>query len=120
MEFGEFIKNKRLLLNLSLRKFCELVEIDPSNWSKVERGVMPLTTDQDKLLEIIKVLKILEGTTDYTKFFDLASVAKRKIPDYVYNNAELLNLLPVFFRTASKDKPSDEELEKLVELIRRK
>jgi hypothetical protein len=38
MTFGEFVRQKRLAVNLELREFCDQAQFDPSNWSKVERG----------------------------------------------------------------------------------
>jgi transcriptional regulator with XRE-family HTH domain len=118
MSFGAFLKEKRLLIDLSLRKFCELVGLDPSNWSKVERGVLSLTLETSKLEEIADLLKLKRGSADRIKFFDLAAVAKREIPEYVYKDDEILEALPIFFRTASKVKPTEEELNKLIHLIK--
>ena len=118
MNFGEFIKEKRLAIDLSLRKFCELAGLDPSNWSKIERGVLPLSLERPQLEEIASILKLKESGAEWIKFFDLAAVAKKKIPDYVYEDKEVLDALPIFFRTASKEKPSDEELNKLINLIK--
>ncbi len=118
MNFGEFIKELRLKNNLSLRKFCDLAGLDPSNWSKVERSVLPLALDHLELEKIANILQLKKGATEWIKFFDLAAVAKKKIPDYVYKDKEILDALPIFFRTASKEKPTDEELNKLIELIK--
>ena len=118
MFFGEFIKELRLQVNLSLRKFCDLAGLDPSNWSKVERDVLPLALDHEDLEKIANILKLKRGAAEWTKFFDLAAVAKKKIPEYVYEDKEVLDALPIFFRTASKEKPTDEELNKLIELIK--
>ena len=41
-----------------------------------------------------------------------------RIPDYVLKDEQLMAQLPVFFRTLSGQKPSREDLEKLVEIIR--
>ena len=121
MNFGQFIKECRLAIDLSLRKFCELAELDPSNWSKVERDMMPLSLDNEKLTQIAEdILHIERSSASWVRFFDLASIAKKKIPDYVYSNEEVINALPIFFRTASKDRPTEEELNKLIELIKRR
>lgn len=118
MTFGEFLKEKRLAINLSLRKFCEAAGLDASNWSKVERGKLSLTLETSKLEEIANLLNIKKGTSDWTKFFDLAAVAKREIPEYVYNDQEILEALPIFFRTASKERPTGAELDQLISLIK--
>ena len=39
MRFGEHIKARRLEMGLSLRAFCLKNNEDPSNWSKLERGL---------------------------------------------------------------------------------
>ena len=118
MTFGEYIKEKRLKVNLSLRKFCSMEGIDPSNWSKVERGISKLALDATKLEGIANLLKLEKGSEGRVKFFDLAAVAKREIPEYVYKDKEVLEALPVFFRTASRKKPNDGELDKLIQLIK--
>jgi len=116
--FGDYIKSKRLEFDLSLRKFCELAGLDPSNWSKIERGKLPAPEDREKLDQIAKVLKIKKGSKDWQQLFDLASIAKKKIPDYVYKDKDVISALPVFFRTAHGDKPTEEELQKIIELLK--
>ena len=52
MTFGEFVKILRSEQRLGLREFCVRYEHDPSNWSKIERGVIPPPKDlglQEKL-----------------------------------------------------------------------
>lgn len=120
MNFGEFIKEMRLKVDLSLRKFCEVAGLDPSNWSKVERGITPLTMDTERLEAVADILKLKKGGKERVKFFDLAAVAKGIIPEYVYKDEDVLEALPIFFRTASKAKPTDEELEKLIQLIKKR
>lgn len=118
--FGDFIKARRLELDLSLRKFCENLSLDPSNWSKIERNKLQLTYEKEKLEEIAQLLKFEKGSKKWTELFDLATVAKRNIPDYVYNDEEILNALPIFFRTASNEKPTTAELDKLIELLKKR
>ena len=121
MNFGEYVKVKRLKADLSLRKFCEKVNIDPSNWSKVERGMLSLNLEDDKIGEMARVLR-LKDQKEEQDFFDYAMIARKKIPDYFYdiNNKEFLDALPIFFRTASREKPSDEEFDKLINLIKKR
>lgn len=118
MNFGEFVKQKRLEADISLRNFCELAGLDPSNWSKIERNRLNLTINDDQLTKLAELINIKEGTTDYTTFMDLATLAKGIIPHTVYSDAEVLEVLPVLFRTASGERPTQKEKEKLIELIR--
>ena len=56
MTFGEFVKSKRLQSDSSLREFCKTAELDPSNWSKVERGLLQAPSDRTKLEAIARDL----------------------------------------------------------------
>ena len=44
--FGDFVKNHRKKLKLTLRNFCLKVGIDPGNFSKIERGILPPPKDR--------------------------------------------------------------------------
>jgi transcriptional regulator with XRE-family HTH domain len=117
--FGEFIKHIRAAQRLGLREFCLEHGHDPSNWSKIEREVLPPPRDEATLRTWAKQLGLKPGTDDWLKFFDYAAVDAGRIPDSVMKDEELLGKLPVFFRTLSGQKPSREDLEKLIEIIRR-
>lgn len=116
--FGEFIKQIRERGRLGLREFCLEHGHDPSNWSKMEREILPPPRDEDTLRKWAKQLGLIHGSDDWLKFFDYAAVDAGRIPDYLLNDKELVAQLPVFFRTISGQKPSREDLEKLLELIR--
>ena len=116
--FGEFIKQIRERQRLGLREFCLENGFDPSNWSKIEREVMPPPRDEEILRTWAKQLGLKQGSDDWLKFFDYAAVDSGRIPDYVLKDEELLGKLPAFFRTLSGNRPSREELENLIKLLR--
>jgi transcriptional regulator with XRE-family HTH domain len=116
--FGTFIKELRAKQRLGLREFCLKTGYDPSNWSKIEREVSPPPKDETTLREWAKQLGLKPNTDDWNKFHDYAAVDAGRIPDHVMENEELLAKLPAFFRTLSGNKPSDEELENLIKLLR--
>jgi len=99
--FGEFIKELRVRQRLGLREFCLEHGHDPSNWSKIERGVLPPPRDEETLRTWAKQLGLKQGSEDWLKFFDYAAVDGGRIPDYVLKDEELLGKLPAFFRTLS-------------------
>jgi transcriptional regulator with XRE-family HTH domain len=117
--FGEFIKEKRLAKSLSLREFCRQLGEDASNWSKVERGVMTPPRDIEKLTRIAEILGILKRTPEWDKLNDLATVDNGKIPDYIMSDKEVLQALPIFFRTIGSEKPTLEEIRKLIDGIKK-
>ncbi len=116
--FGEFIKQIRAKQRLGLREFCLENGYDPSNWSKIEREVLPPPKDEATLRTWAKQLGLKQGSDDWLKFFDYAAVDAGRIPDYVLKDEELVEKLPAFFRTLSGNKPTDEELENLIKLLR--
>jgi transcriptional regulator with XRE-family HTH domain len=116
--FGEFIKQIRERQRLGLREFCLENGYDPSNWSKIEREVLPPPRDEDTIRTWARQLGLKQGSDDWLKFFDYAAVDSGRIPDYILKDEKLVAQLPVFFRTISGQKPSRDDLEKLVELIR--
>jgi transcriptional regulator with XRE-family HTH domain len=120
MKFGEFVKNRRLSIDLGLREFCSLAKVDPSNWSKIERGILAIPDDRSKLERIARLLKLKEKSPDWFDFFDLAYVSRKQIPDQVYEDEEVLSALPIFFRTARGEKPTKEQMKRIAELLRRR
>ena len=116
--FGTLIKELRAKQRLGLREFCLTHGHDPSNWSKIEREVLSPPRDEDILRKWATQLGLKPGSDDWHKFFDYAAVDAGRIPEHVMQDKELLAKLPVFFRTMSGQKPSREDLEKLIEIIR--
>ena len=116
--FGTYVKELRARQRLGLREFCLEHGHDPSNWSKIERGVLAPPRGEDTLRQWAMQLGLKPNTDDWLKFFDYAAVDAGRIPDYVLKDEELLGKLPVFFRTLSGQKPSREDLDKLIEIIR--
>jgi len=116
--FGTFIKELRARQRLGLREFCLKHGHDPSNWSKIERGVLPPPRDEETLRTWAKQLGLKQGSDDWLKFFDYAAVGAGRIPDHILEDKELAAHLPVFFRTLSGRKPSREDRKKLMALIR--
>jgi len=116
--FGEFIKTLRLDRDIGLREFCRRLSIDASNWSKVERGILPPPQGDEKLDQIAEVLGIKKTSELYNELKDKAAIDAGIIPKDILSDQETLNLLPMFFRTVRSEKPTAEEIEKLIEKIR--
>ena len=117
--FGEFIKEIRTRKRLGLREFCLQYGHDPSNWSKIERGILAPPKDEATLTEWAEQLGLKRGSSDWLRFFDYASVDAGRIPNYILEDEELVAKLPAFFRTLSGQKPVSDDLEKLLKVIRR-
>lgn len=115
-KFGEYVKFLRGEKRISIRKFCIEMEYDPSNWSKIERGMLPPPKSKQFLVRIAEVLNIEEGTEEFYYLFDSAAAAH--VPLELVGNEEVIDSLPVFFRASRGDNPTTKELENLVTLIK--
>ena len=116
--FGEFIKAFRLTKDIGLREFCRKLEIDASNWSKVERGFLPPPQDDEKLDKIVQILGIDKNSETYTELRDKAAIDAGILPKDLLSDQETLNSLPMLFRTVRSEKPTPQELEKLINKIK--
>ena len=116
MTFGNYVKEKRIKNEISLREFCKKAEFDPSNWSKIERDLAMPPKSKAILEKIAIILKLEPGTEDYLFLIDLAAISS--IPHELMENNKIMEALPVFFRTARGDKPTEKELEELLTLIK--
>lgn len=115
-KFGSLLNKLRTENNLSIREICKLVNYDPSNWSKIERGLISPPSDEKTLKLWAKVLKVKGDSVQ--EFMDDASIGQGIIPDDILNKAEMLELMPAFFRTVRNKKPNKEEIDRLINLIK--
>jgi transcriptional regulator with XRE-family HTH domain len=116
LTFGEFIRNLRIGKRLTLRQFCRSAKLDPSNWSRIERGLAPPPKSKVVLQEIAKILKIERESEEYKALFDLAAISH--IPSDLISDEQVLDKLPIFFRTIRGEKPSRKELEELIRIMK--
>jgi transcriptional regulator with XRE-family HTH domain len=119
MGYGREVKKVRLDRRMSLREFCRQVSIDPSNWSKIEREVMPPPQDGTKLKNIAEVLDINPASEQFTHLMDLAAIDSGIIPKDILSDEETLNRLPIFFRTIRHKRPNEDQLKEIVDIIRK-
>jgi transcriptional regulator with XRE-family HTH domain len=116
-KFGKFIKDLRIKKELSLRDVCKLTGYDPSNWSKIERGKITPPSNELVLSKWAKILG-LKDKKDIRKFIDEAMIVQGIIPKDVLSS-DLVDHLPAFFRTLRNKKPTKEEIDKLIEFIKK-
>ena len=117
--FGEFIRERRINKGITLREFCKLIETDASNWSKVERGLLSPPQDEEKLKKIAHVLDIEIGSEPWKAMKDKAQIDAGIIPEDILSDEETVKSLPMFFRTIRSEKPTPEELDQLIQIIRK-
>ena len=80
---------------------------------------MPPPQSKEKRLEYANALKIKEGTDDWLEFSDLAITSAGKIPTDMVSNNELMNALPILFRSVRRKDLDEKDLKELVESVKR-
>jgi len=97
--FGEFVKKERLKRDLGLREFCRALAFDASNWSKVERGILPPPQDEGRLKEIANLLGIDEKSEKWQELKDTANIDAGIIPKDFLSDGEVLKSLRQLIHT---------------------
>lgn len=118
MSFGQFIKEKRITLGVTLRAFCQRQSYDPGNHSKLERGIFNPPDDDGFMGKLAKALHIKSGSSDWFEFYSLANVARQQIPKVLMDDAEVVEKLPVLFRTLQGEPLPEEKMDELIDFIR--
>ncbi len=117
--FGPYLHELRKEKRITLRAFCAKANADPGNISKIERGVWPPPQDHEILERYANALEITKGSDEWYKFFDYAAADRGLVPQDLMSDEEVVKSLPVLFRTLRREKPSSEDLDKLVDKLRR-
>ena len=115
--FSELIKNLRIEKRLTLREFCLQIGFDPSNWSKIERGVNPPPGDVTFLESLAKFFG-LKGQKKQ-ELFDAAALGRHELPADIAENEMFMKALPAFFRAARGHELADDQLAAFAEEIKK-
>jgi transcriptional regulator with XRE-family HTH domain len=108
-KFSEFIKTKRLDKRMTLREFCEQSGFDPSNWSKVERGIGEVPKSNQALEKVKAALELNDA--EYEVMRDLALIDS--FPEDLRPADDILEKLPAFFRGLRDGQQMSELMEHL-------
>jgi hypothetical protein len=119
MRFSEMVKDLRIGQGKTLRWFCVDNRVDPSNWSKIERGVNPPPKDEKTLGSWAKMLGLKPASPAWRDFMDQADIARGQIPRAIISNEKLMDKLPVFFRTIRGAELTEKELDEFIEEVRK-
>jgi transcriptional regulator with XRE-family HTH domain len=117
MTFGQFLKEKRLVLDLSLREFARRAGMQPSNYCNVEADVLP-PPPAETLDRLAKMLGLKKGAPDYETFHDLAARGRDEIPADVERIVKENELIPAMLRTVEYEQVSQEQLRGIIEDLR--
>jgi transcriptional regulator with XRE-family HTH domain len=117
MTFGQFLKERRLALDLSLREFARQIGVQPSNYCNVEADVLP-PPPPETLEKLCQALGIKKGTADFELFHDLAAKGRDEIPADVERIVKENELIPAMLRTVEYEQLSKQQLRGIIEDLR--
>ena len=117
--FGEFVRDRRLELELTLRTFAGQIQMDAANYSKIERGVLEPPEPGPKLTAIRQALQIQEDSPECRELTRLAELGKNRIPENIRNNQIAMAGLPVLFRSLEETELTEEKFNELVEFLKK-
>ena len=114
-KFGEFVKAKRLVKDISLRKLAEELGIVPAYMSDIEKG-RRYPPDKEKIYKIAQVLHLNEDDTN--TLFDLAALSRDNgvspdLSDYVMG----VDNLRVALRKARDINAGEDDWQKIIEML---
>ena len=111
--FGSFIKKKRLLRNISLRKFAEQLDISPVYLCNMEKDRNPAPKD-DILSRMVELLLLSDEESE--DLYDFAAKSKnsptvsKDLPEYIMDK----DIVRVALRTAKDVDATDEEWQEFI------
>lgn len=117
MKFNELLKSFRVERRITLRQCAADLGVDPSNWSKIERGVNPAPKDVSVLKNWADYFG-LEGQSE-SEFFDAAALSRSEIPADIASDERIMGALPAFFRSLRDSDLSDKKLQEFVRDLRK-
>jgi len=108
--FGAFVKQMRIKMDFTLRRFCTEFGYDHQTHSKMERGfASPPATDKG-LSRLAKDLCLWDGSEERKQLFSLAEECNGKLPPVGLSDDELMKQLPLVFRTVNGERLSEDKL----------
>lgn len=117
MKFHELFKKKRMEIG-TVRQFAKGAGLDVAYVSRLENGVTLPPRDGEKLARLAAALGIIEGSDEWQEFMDFAAVAKNELPEDLRDDERVTSVLPAFYRALRDKEMGEEELRKLLELIK--
>lgn len=117
--FGQLLKELRLRSGQTLREFCENNGFDPGNYSRIERGLFA-PPGNEKIAEYAKALGVEVGSDTYVDLLDKAAIDRGELPQSLLSDEQVLEQLPILFRTLRGQSVEDGKLDKLIDILRKR
>jgi transcriptional regulator with XRE-family HTH domain len=118
MGFGTYVNDLRINNKKTLRQFCAESGLNPSYWSKIERGVNPPPENESVLGQWAKYFELESGTEGWNRFMDEARTASSEFPKEIMSDEKAVSLLPVFIRNVRGAEMGKAQIKKMIQMIK--
>ncbi|GAB6152014.1 hypothetical protein JCM17380_07640 [Desulfosporosinus burensis] len=121
VRFGDFIKSKRLVLEITLRDMCDRIGFSPAYLSDIENN-RRYPMDNDKMELLIKELKL--SAEDQETLYDLAGKERKggvspDLPEYIMDS-EVAPYVRMALRKAKQNDVTVDDWKRIIEEISKK
>lgn len=118
--FGDFIRAMRMKNSLTGREASIRADMLPSNFSKLEHGVLLPPKDGEKLRGLALAVGIQPGSAEAETFFDLAAKTNNSTPLDLADIISKNETIPLLLRTIGNKRLSESEIARLVAIVHAK
>lgn len=119
MSYGELLRERRATLRLGLREFAQRAELDAGNLSKIERGRLSPPQDREVLDRICLALEFDLESEHAQHLRDVAATENGRIPADILADEAVMAKIPILLRTVHNKQLDAEQVELLIDIIRR-
>lgn len=117
LPFGEYVKQRRETLKMTMRDFAEKIQISPAYLCDIEKGNRkPPVKYLQKIAEVLQII----DSDELNLFYDSAGVSKDGQHSDINNYIDGLPSARMALRTAKDNHYTDEDWLRLVEIIKQK
>ena len=117
-DFGKYLKGLRKASGKAARIVALEAGMQPSNYSRLEYGVLNPPQVRSKLDRLAKAVGVTDSRSEMARFYDLAAAANKSVPLDLADIISRDEAVPLMLRTIGNKKLTKQEIEEIVKLVR--
>ena len=118
VQFGKYLKGLRKASGKPARIVALEAGMQPSNYSRLEYGVLNPPQTRAKLDRLAKAVGVPDDGVEMARFYDLAAQANKSTPVDLADIISKDDAIPLMLRTLGSKKLTKQEIEDIVKLVR--
>jgi hypothetical protein len=117
-QFGKHLKDLRKASGKAARIVALEAGMQPSNYSRLEYGVINPPKPKSNLDRLARAVGILDSKEQMARFYDMAAAALKSVPVDLADIISKDDAVPLMLRTIGNKKLTKQEIEEIVSLVR--